>query len=219
MACGAGLRSMAMGARGWTTLGLLALSALAACGGSQATTNRTFYNWALGSDARAFERAYPALDWPKNSENPAFSGVSVLGGAVRFSRPRTWRMRQASNRPDEPYVHYVSTQAYAFAVYQRRDRASDPWKDILARYEEDVQASGARIVARPVPVAVWRGRGWVYGIERDVPAAQAPLLSRSREMLLRGRKRVVLAQIVHQEKDFEDVDDELLRVVESLRLD
>jgi hypothetical protein len=197
---------------------MLSLAMASGCGGSEATRNRTFYHWSLGEEGRAFERPYPALDWPPGAEQPQFVGVSVLDGAVRFSRPRDWRLRQASDDPDEPYVHYVSPSAYAFAVYRRPDSPTDEWSSIRARFEADVAASSARIVGRAVPMAVARGQGFAYSIEREVDAAQQPLIARSREMLLRDDQLVALVQIVHQEKNFANVDAELLRVVESLHL-
>ena len=194
------------------------LAALCACGGGnrQATRNRTFYDWSLGDGSQAFEHAFPRLDWPQQSDSPRFLGVSVLKGGVQFSRPRNWRLRQASNRPYEPFIHYVSPNAYSFALYQRRDPADDPWTEVIKRYQEDVEATGARILGGPVPVGTARGQGQAFSVERDVEAAKRPLISRSREILLRSGRRVVLVQIVHQEKDFSDVDEELLRAVATL---
>lgn len=191
------------------------------CGGAataEATKNRTFYDWSLGDGSQAFERPYPRLNWPEKSENPRFIGVSVLQGQVSFSRPRNWRVRNASNRPGEPYVHYVSPNAYSFAIYQRRDPPSDTWQQIIDRYTADVESVGAKIVGRLVPMATSNGQGRAFTVERSVEAAKRPLESRSREIVLRSGQMVALVQIVHQENNLEAVDDELLRAVATIHL-
>src|SRR5262245_66631862 len=103
-------------ARARALLTFVVFAAGLACGGagqSDATKNRTFYDWSLGDGSQAFEKPYPRLDWPEKSESPRFIGVSILKDQVYFSRPRNWRVRNASNRPDEPYIQYVSPNAYS----------------------------------------------------------------------------------------------------------
>ncbi|MET0412985.1 MAG: hypothetical protein ABW217_16890 [Polyangiaceae bacterium] len=193
---------------------------LAACGGAHdaATKNRTFYDWSLGDGTQAFERGYPELNWPENAARPTHYGVSILEGGVRFSRPASWRIRNASSRPEEPFIHYVSPDGYSFAVYQRRDPPDDPWQAVLQRYEEDVTSVGAKVVGQRVPMAVYRGQGRAYTIERDVPAAKGPLKSRSREMVIRSPSRVVLVQIVFQEQNLQAVQGDLLRAMATMEV-
>jgi hypothetical protein len=207
-------RSLSRGVAALSLLGAIACGA----GSSDATKNRTFYDWSLGDGSKAFERPYPRLNWPEESESPRFIGVSVLQDQIYFSRPSNWRIRNASNRPDEPYIHYVSPNAYSFAIYQRRDPADDPWKDIIDRYTADVESVGAKIAGRLVPMATANGQGRAFTVERDVEAAKRPLESKSREIVLRSGKMVVLVQIVHQEQNLEAVDDELLRAVATIHL-
>jgi hypothetical protein len=206
--------------RGWrsTCSSVLALTLTACAGANAAARNRTFYDWSLGAGSAAFERQYPRLDWPLNSADSAFLGVSVLDGAVRFSRPRNWRIRSASRRPHEPFIHYVSPNAYSFAIYQRRDPPDDDWHDILGRYEADAAAVGAKIVGRGVPVATFWGQGRAYTLQREVEAAKSPLQSHSRELLLRSKQRIVLVQIVYQEQNLAAVDRELLRALETMEV-
>jgi hypothetical protein len=199
-----------------SALGLLAMGLLACAGANEASKNRTFYDWSLGDGTRAFEQDYPPLDWPENSSRPDFIGVKVLDGGVRFSRPRNWIVRGASSRPAEPYIQYISPNAYAFAIYQRRDPPGDDWKEILGRYEADVKAVGARMIGQRVPMATHWGQGRAYSIVRDVESAKAPLLSHSREMVIRSKNRIVLVQIVFQEPTLANVDKELLRAVETM---
>ena len=197
----------------------VALLVVLACGGAnEATKNRTFYDWSLGDGSQQFEKPYPRLDWPENSSDRTFLGVSILQDRVQFSRPSNWRLRNASNRPDEPYIHYVSPNAYSFAIYQRRDPPEDPWKDLIGRYEADVESVGAKILGRLVPVATANGQGRAFTVERDVESAKHPLSSRSREMLIKSGKMVVLVQIVHQEPNLSAVDRDLLRAVASIHL-
>lgn len=192
---------------------------LGACGGaSGATRNRTFYDWSLGDGSQKFESPHPPLNWPLESESPAFLGVSVLEGRVRFSRPRDWLLRNGSNRPDEPYIHYVSPNGYSFGIYQRRDPIDDSWSEILERYEDDLKQDGAVDVGGRVPMATLRGQGRVYSVERDVEAKQHPLRSRSREMIVRSEEHVVLVQIVFQDENLAAVDHELLRAVATIHV-
>ena len=191
------------------------------CGGaasSEATKNRTFYDWSMGDSSRAFERPYPSLNWPTNPQLPRFVGVSVLQDQVYFSRPSNWRIRNASNRPGEPYIHYVSPNAYSFAIYQRRDPPGDSWQQILDRYTADVDAKKATITGRLIPMATANGQGRAFTVERQVEAAKRPFESKSREIVLRSGNMVALVQIVHQEQNLEAVDDELLRAVATIHL-
>jgi hypothetical protein len=206
--------------RGWWSFrgALCALSLVGCAGASPATKNRTFYDWSLGEGSAPFEQAYRRLDWPARAVQPAFIGVSVLDGAVRFSRPRDWRIRSASSRPAEPFIHYVSPNAYSFAIYQRRDPPRDGWQEILARYEADVAAAGAKIVGQRVPMATYWGQGRAYSIQRDVEATKGPLQSNSREMVIRSKNRIVLVQIVYQERNLAAVDQELLRALETMEV-
>jgi len=217
--CGVGL-----GVPSFRVLGLLVGATLlggTACGtaaSKDAAKNRTFYDWSLGDGSQAFERPYPRLNWPEKTESPRFIGVSVLKDQVYFSRPRNWRVRNASNRPGEPYIHYVSPNAYSFAIYQRRDPPADTWQQIIERYNADVESVGAKIIGRLVPMATSNGQGRAFTVDRSVEAAKRPLESRSREIVLRSGQMVALVQIVHQENNLEAVDDELLRAVATIHL-
>ena len=182
-------------------------------------TNRTFYDWSLGDRRVAeFEAPHPSLDWPKGETDPDFLGVDVLRGAVRFSRPREWLMRNASLEPGAAYVHYVSPSAYSFLLYQRPDAPTAPWSELLASYEAEVKAAGGKIVGRGIPIATSRGQGRAYSIETTVKTSAGPLLSRSREVLLRGSQRLVLLQIVREEGDLASESPELLRAVGTLEI-
>jgi len=207
----------------WVAVACLGGSVSLGCGAAatsnaDATKNRTFYDWSLGDGSQAFEHAYPRLNWPEKTQSPRFIGVSVLKDQVYFSRPSNWRIRNASNRPGEPYIQYISPNAYSFAIYQRRDPPDDPWQAIIDRYTADVESVGAKIVGRLVPMATSNGQGRAFTVERSVEAAKRPLEGTSREIVLRSGKMVVLVQIVHQEQNLEAVDDELLRAVATIHL-
>ena len=194
-----------------------------ACSGAPeiAAKNRTFYDWAAatGADgAAAFEQRYPPLDLAEQPPRPEYIGVTVLRGGVHLSRPKDWVMRDADNAPGQAHVQYVSPNAYAFSLYERPESPGELWHDVMSRYAEDVQSLGAKIVGGAVPMATQRGQGRVYTVERTVEAAKRPLVSRSREFLVRGDSRVVLVQLVVESGDLPAVDEELLRVINTLEV-
>jgi hypothetical protein len=206
-----------------TALLLLGLGFLAGCGGAPdaAAKNRTFYDWSVasaGSSAGQFEQRYPPLDFAEKQPNPEYLGVSVVRGGVHLSRPKTWMVREASNDPGHSYIQYISPQAYSFGIYERPDSSSDMWRDVLNRYEDDVSSSGAKVVGKRVPVATAIGQGRAYTIERNVEAAKRPFISHSREIVLRGEHRVVIIQIVQQADNLSAVDQELMRVINTLEV-
>ncbi len=192
---------------------------MSGCGGGadNAVRNRTFYDYAARTSApEAFERRFPPLDQAENAPLPEYMGVLVLHDTVRFSRPKNWTIREANNAPGSSYIEYVSPRAYAFAIYERGDPARDSWQDVLKRYEEDVASVGAKVVGGRVPVAVWLGQGRAYSIERNVEATKKPLISHSREVLVRGDHRFVLVQVVHEGDDMSGIDAELARTFDSM---
>lgn len=194
-----------------------------ACGGPSptATRNRTFYDWAVATgdgSQDAFEQLYPPLDLGEQAPNPAYVGVTVLRGGVHLSKPKNWKMREAGNVPGQSYLSYISPNAYSFALYERPDSPLDPWRDVMAHYETDAKNSGAKIIGKRVPLATGVGQGRAYTVERAVDAAKRPLVSRSREYLVRGETRIVLVQIVHSGENLSEVDDELLRVIDTLEV-
>lgn len=198
---------------------------LTACSGAPDTAakNRTFYDWTVAtsgdaSAAAAFEQRYPPLDLAGAPPMPEYLGYTVLRGGVHLSRPKNWMLRDANNEPAKAVAQYISPNAYTFALYERPDSPLDPWRDVIHRYERDVKASGATIAGGRVPLATAIGQGRAYTIEREVEAAKRPLVSRSREVLLRGEHRIVLVQVVHEGEDLSAVDRELLRVFETLEV-
>jgi hypothetical protein len=199
--------------------GSVGFASVGCAGNPSATDNRTFYDWSLGDRAATeFERPLPALDWPPQQKEPDFIGVEVLQGAVRFSRPSSWLMRNASSRPDAAYVHYVSPNAYSFVIYQRPYAPGQPWAELSASYEAELRAAGSKVVGRDIPVATSRGQGRAFSIETTFKSNAGPISSRSREMLLRGERRLVLVQVVHQEHDLAEDDLELLRAIGTLEV-
>jgi hypothetical protein len=110
----------------------------------------------------------------------------------------------------------VSPRGYSFAIYETSDAPTDSWHDILQRYEVDVAAAGAKAVGQRIAVATGANQGRAYTIERKVEAVQAK--SRSREMLLRGDRKVVLVQIVTEEEGLSRISQELLEVLNHLEV-
>ena len=201
----------------------LALFAISCGGGSAAAAkNRTFYDWAVatsgGDSALAFEQRYPPLDLSAAAPAPEYLGYTVLLGGVHLSRPKTWMLRDGNNSPGQAFVQYVSPKAYSFALYERPEAPSELWRDVMKRFEDDTRAAGAKITGKRIPVSTALGQGRAYTVERTVEAPKRPLLSHSREMLIRGEHRIILAQIVYEGDGLESVDDELLRVIATLEI-
>jgi hypothetical protein len=206
------------------SLSLLCSVLVLSCGGGSAAAvqNRTFYDWAVATGgaqaAQAFEQRYPRLDLGAAGEKPEYLGYTVLLGGVHLSRPKTWMLRDGNNARGQAFVRYVSPSAYSFALYERPESPSELWLDVMKRFEEDTRASGAKILGKRIPTATELGQGRAYTIERSVDAPKRPLISRSREVLLRGEHRIILAQIVYEGDALESVDAELLRVMSTLEI-
>lgn len=202
-------------------LGLLAIFLLG-CAHEQdpiAFQNRVFYHYYdADADPSLFEKRYPPLDLEEKNPNPEYIGVSVLGSTVHLSRPRNWVMRAASNQPAERFIEYVSPNQYVFAIYERVDSPEDLWRDVMGRYEEAAKASGAELLGARIPVATWGNQGRGYLVRRFVPGAKAPYRNMAREYILRSDHRVVLMQIVYPTETIAPVNDELMRVVDTLEV-
>jgi hypothetical protein len=200
---------------------LLALAVGACATGDPvvAQRNAVFYAWdSTGARSRTeHERPYPPLDL-KRAEGTGFTGVEVLEGAVRLSRPDNWVIRAASGAPSARYIQYVSPNEYVFSVYERRESPDALWPEVLARYEKDLADAKAQIVQKAVPVATWNAQGRAYLVSRKVPAAKGPFVNLSREVLARAQRRVVLVQVVHPTSGLEPLSDELSRVMETLQV-
>jgi hypothetical protein len=198
---------------------MLALS----CGGgsSAAAQNRTFYDWAAatsGQAAQAFEQRYPPLDLSATGQSPEYLGYTVLLGGIHLSRPKTWMLRDGNNSAGQAFVRYISPSAYSFALYERPEAPTELWLDVMKRFENDTRSSGAKLLGKRIPTSSALGQGRAYTVERSVEAPKRPLVSRSREVLLRGEHRVILAQIVYEGDALDSVNAELLRVMSTLEI-
>jgi len=206
----------------WLLLPLALSAASCGSGTAAAAKNRTFYDWAVatagGEAAQAFEQRYPPLDLGAAAPNPEYLGYTVLLGGVHLSRPKTWMLRDGNNVPGQAFVQYVSPKAYSFALYERPEAPDELWRNVMKRFEDDTRAAGAKIVGKRIPMSTGLGQGRAYSIERSVEAPKRPLLSHSREVLIRGEHRVILAQIVYEGDGLESLDDELLRVIATLEI-
>jgi hypothetical protein len=159
------------------------------------------------------ERRLPDRD--KNA-GEGWIGVSVLDGIVRFARPARWQIRDAGTDQGRAFLRYVSPNAYSFALYERADGPGD-WKTILAHYEADLAANGAKAIGGHVAVATPMNQGRAYTVDRKIESKE-PVLSRSREILLRGDHHVILVQIVTEEESMARVSDEVLQVLSQIEV-
>ena len=163
------------------------------------------------------ERPYPPLD-ETTASGGGWVGVSVLRNGVRFTRPSRWQIRDASLEPGHSFIRYLSPDAFSFAIYERTDSPGKSWKDIEAHYEADV--TGERREGRRAARAdgdARRNQGRAYTIDRKIESKE-PVLSRSREILLRGEHRIVLVQIVTSEENLSRLSDQLLEILRRIEV-
>jgi hypothetical protein len=163
------------------------------------------------------EKPYAPLDGSA-TDGERWIGVSVLRGGVRFTRPPGWTIRDASVEAGHSFVRYVSPRAYSFAIYERADSPQASWRQILEHYESDVTANGAKAIGTRIPMATAVNQGRAYTIDRKIESKD-PILSRSREILLRGDSRVVLVQIVTTEASLSRISGELLEILRRIEVE
>jgi hypothetical protein len=187
---------------------------------SLAFQNRVFYQYdSLGAgDPSAFEQRYPPLDRREQPPSPEFLGFEIFGGGVRLSRPRSWTLRTANNRPEERYVQYLSPYETIVSLYELVESPTELWRDVMRRYEETAKNAGAELVGMRMPMATWNAQGRSYFVKRRVKAQKGPFLNYSHEYLLRSDRRIVLVQIVHQSETLAELSPELLRFIETLQV-
>ncbi|MDB4939208.1 MAG: uncharacterized protein JWP87_6180 [Labilithrix sp.] len=205
-------------------IAVLAGLGVSSCGGgvaSVAERNKTFYAYDTASSdlIELFEQPYPPLDLRAEPPQLPYRGVSVLNGHVHVSRPTEWILRKASNEPGQRYVQYVSPKEYVFAVYEWPDHPDAPWREVIARYEDNAKASHAELLEQRIPMATWNTQARAYVVRRRVAGAKAPYVNMSVELLARSDRRIVLVQIVHQGETVAELTGELLRVIDTLALD
>ncbi|MBX3184490.1 MAG: hypothetical protein KIT72_02450 [Polyangiaceae bacterium] len=180
--------------------------------------NEVFYAYDQldGSDLSRFEQRYPPLDL--ETQAPGYIGVGVLTSNVRFSRPKNWQIRSASNRPQARFIEYMSPDQYLFAIYERLESSWDPWRTVMKRYERDVTKSGGKILAPPVGMATYNAQGRAYHVERPVAAPKEPLMSKTREYLVRSDQRILLVQVVYQGESMRSIEDQVMRAIQTFRV-
>jgi len=201
----------------------LAMTVLAtsACSGSGGPPPQTVFDpggsgKVVSVESPAIEQRDPNLDVDV-APGRAWIGVTVLRRGVAFARPANWSIRDAGEDAGRPFLRYVSPRAYSFALYERLDSPSASWEDIERHYEADVVALGAKLIGQRIPTATPTNQGRAYTIERKVDGPR-PLMSRSREILLRGPHRVVLVQIVVEGNGLDALDAEVLAILQRLEV-
>jgi hypothetical protein len=210
--------------RGAVSVAALSVSGAACGGAAQSSGSSTVFDpggaaTAAPVDVRTnpdVEQHVAALDGAASGGEP-WVGVSILRGGVRFSHPPHWTIRDAGLETGRSFVRYISPNAYSFAIYERPDPPDKSWNDILSHYEADVTASGAKALGQRVPTATATNQGLAYTIDRKIES-KTPVLSRSREILLRGDHHIVLVQIVTTEENLSRISNELLELLRRIEV-
>jgi len=177
-----------------------AASAVAGCGGSPSAPkgDEVFYLHGGGviDKNRSWEVYYPKLDREASPRVPRMVGIAVLDGDVRFARPVDWTVRDADYTAEKRYISYQSPRQFTFSIFERVDPDRDTWTDVQRRYEEELKAQNAKVIASRIPVGAANAQGRSYVVE-SVIKSRPDFQGRSTEILLRSDKRVLLIQVVH----------------------
>jgi len=184
--------------------------------------NKVFYQYDTLNPAvaaKALESPYPPLDKQEAPPLPQYVGISLMGGAVRISRPRDWVIRAGSTNAEHRWVEYVSPNEYMVAIYETVESPSERWFEVMDRYEDQAKKKGAELLGQRVPMATANAQGRAYLVRRAVAAAKGPMINYANEYILRSDHRIVLLQIVRHDQKLAPMDAELRRVVETFELD
>jgi len=176
----------------------------------------TFYLHQRGVIDRQYswERYFPPLDQAESSRVPRRVGVAVLDGDVRLSRPIDWYIRTADYGKGNRLISYQSPRQFLFSIYEKIDHPRRSWAEVLERYEQDLEAQGATILAGRIPVGTANAQGRSYFLKTKVPG-KPPYDAFSHEVVVRSGQRVLLVQVVHQQ-DIEATVDEMTAVLSSM---
>lgn len=202
---------------------VLLLGALSACASGPAPgalENRVFYEHDSPTGVALedwLEKPFDELDLPKG-KSFSYDGVEILGGVARFSRPQDWVIRRGSKRSEGRFIEYVSPRQTVFSIYERIESPREPWHVVLSRFEEETEAQGGKLVGKSVPLATFDSQARAYNVERSIPAGKEPLVSYSREYIVRSSHRIIHVQVVRPRADFGDAEPELMQVVSSMRV-
>jgi hypothetical protein len=200
-----------------SVLVLLNVSA-AACASGKSTETHTFFQNEEDLVKNPVEFPFPELDQPAANGLGRYLGVTVLGGALHFSRPANWQIRRGSTAPEHRYVEYVSPSEFIFGVYQRSDSTSwcTSWSDVLSQYEADAKKRGVEFEGKAIPTVGDGTQGREYILRRKVKGQRAPYENTSREFIFQGKHSWALVEVVHQGHSNALIEGEVLRALERL---
>ena len=211
--------------RSTSALHLVALAATAlavsACGGSPTapTGDEVFYLHGGGviDKNKSWEVYYPKLDRVSTPRVTKMVGVAVLEGDVRFARPVDWTLRDADYTPEHRFISYQSPRQFSFSIYERVDPDRDTWTEVQKRYEDELKAEGAKILARRMPIGTANAQGRSYTIESTIKS-RPDFKGVATEILVRSGRRILLVQIVHP-GNVEPLSDEVAAAISTMVVD
>lgn len=191
------------------------------CGGSPTAPkgDEVFYLHGGGviDKNKSWEVYYPKLDRDRTPRVTRMVGVAVLEGDVRFARPVDWTLRDADYTPEHRFISYQSPRQFSFSIYERVDPDRDTWTDVQKRYEAELKAEGAKILASRMPIGTANAQGRSYTIESTIKG-RPDYQGVATEILVRSGRRVLLVQIVHP-GNVEPLADEVAAAISTIVVD
>lgn len=200
------------------TVALFVLGACSEPPDPKAANNQPFYAERLAIDGTVADdveapEVGSSVPCEENSRR-----VKVLRGIARFCRPSDWVIRRFSLEPERRFIEYVSPRQVVFSVYERLESPRDAWATVMDRYRSEASEEGAHFLSEGVPVAAGIAQARGYDVLRKIPAGKVPFVAHSREYLVHGDQRMFLIQMVRPRPEFGLSQEELVGVIQSLRV-
>jgi hypothetical protein len=142
---------------------------------------------------------------------PKGDEVFYLHGGGVIDKNRSWEVyypkldRDASTR--------VSRQ-FTFSIYERVDPDRDTWTEVQKRYEAELKAQGAKVVASRIPIGTANAQGRSYMLQSTI-RSRPDFKGAATEILVRSDKRILLVQIVHP-GNLEPLADEVAAAISTM---
>ena len=145
-------------------------------------------------------------------------GVQIVRGGARLVRPQDWTIQSYSNEPTKAFISYVSGRQFTVTIFERVEAADEPWSVVLDRYLKEVESDGAKVLWGPAPRSVYWGQARAFRVRREVETSFSPMPGITDEYLVRGQDRFILVQASHRAEPTSAASQEILQVINSIRV-